>query len=111
MSTLEEKYKQLVSNAVYEAKSANNETIYKIEYNFRDPTLKDHKEYVVTSGYVDAYLVEQKIMEALHEIDKAREIDYAVMQAKIEAYELALGKFPEPKTTKEENKKTTKKKE
>lgn len=99
---LEEKYRQIIRNAIYEAKGASGETVYKLEYNFRNPALENHEEYVVTYDYVNVDLAEREIMEALHEIDKAREIEHMVMQAKIEAYELALGKFPEPKTTKED---------
>lgn len=105
MSKIEEKYekyRQMVRTAITEALNADGETIYKMEYDFSDKTLKDHKKYVVTPYYAEVDLVEQKMIEALYEIDKAREIEYAVMQAKIEAYELALGKFPEPKITKEE---------
>ena len=84
-----DEYRNIIRSAIANASRANTTTVYTKEYDFSAIGKNNHK-YQATEQYIDRYLIEDNLIDALIEIDKLREIEIAKMKAKIEAYELAL---------------------
>lgn len=96
-----DEYRDIVRSAIAYASRIDTTTVYTREYDFSTPGSK--YKYQATSNYVDKYLIEDDLIDAMIKIDKLQEMEIAKMEAKIEAYELALtGKLPtkEPKEKK-----------
>lgn len=84
-----DEYRQIIRTAITNATRADNTEVCIREYDFTTFGSSEYK-YESTSNYVDKHLVENDLVEALIEIDKLREVEISIMEAKIEAYELAL---------------------
>lgn len=92
-----DKYRDIIRSAIINASRINTTTVYTREYDF-SAVGKNKYKYQATDMYVDRYLIENDLVDAMIEIDKLRELEIVKMEAKIEAYELALaGKLPTTK--------------
>ena len=105
-----DRYRDIIRTAITYATSHDNTVVYTRQYDFKTISATTGYKYETTSNYVDKYLIENKLIDAMLEIEKTQELEIAKMKAKIEAYELALTGGLRPNLGVEMNKSNERKK-